>query len=129
MLLLAAALAMCPAPSAVCQYVCPGDSCGSAYCRCASRVAPGNLSHAETPQFILVTFDDGINAFSESLVKPSVGGLHNQDGSNAPLTYFVTKVNTDTALARQRYLDGNELANHTTTHLTGVETTMEQWRQ
>ena len=129
MLLLAAALGMCISQSAVCQYVCPGDSCGSADCRCASRVAPGKLSHAETPQFILVTFDDGINSYSESLVQPSVGDLHNPDGSSAPLTYFVTKVNTDAALARKRFLDGNELANHTTTHLTGVETTVEQWRQ
>jgi hypothetical protein len=115
--------------TAFCQYLCPGGTCGSDLCRCASRLSPGTLSPPELPQFILVTFDDGINSFTESLIQPAVGGLHNPDGSNAPLTYFVTKVNTDASLARQRFFDGNELANHTATHLTGTATTAEEWRQ
>ena len=121
-------LLVCAAPPSRGQYLCPGDSCGTPVCRCASRVTPGNFNRAETPQFILVTFDDGINAFSESLLQPAVGGLLNPDGSPAPVTYFVTKVNTTAALAKQRYLDGNELANHTTTHLTGTATTADEWR-
>jgi hypothetical protein len=92
-------------------------------------VAPGGLTHAETPQFILVTFDDGITSFAESFIQPIVKDLRNPDGRMSPVTYFITKVNTDPALARQRYLEGNELANHTATHLTGPETTLEEWRQ
>ena len=93
----------------------------------ASAIPPGNFSGADLPQFILLTFDDGITSFAESFIQPVVGGLVNPDGSKAPITYFVTKVNTDSALARQRYLDGNELANHTTTHTTNDQTTLDQW--
>ncbi|MBP1656866.1 MAG: hypothetical protein H6Q31_1467 [Bacteroidetes bacterium] len=115
--------------SAHAQNNCPGDSSGNRDFRCASRVAPGKLTHAETPQFILVTFDDGINSFAESFIQPIVKDLRNPDGRKSPVTYFLTKVNTEPALARQRYLEGNELANHTATHLTGPETTPEEWRQ
>jgi hypothetical protein len=93
----------------------------------ASAVAPGNLSGSDLPQFILVTFDDGITPLAESYIQPVVGGLINPDGSEAPVTYFVTKVNTDPALARKRYQDGNELASHTVTHTTGDQTTLDQW--
>jgi hypothetical protein len=87
------------------------------------------LGHDDVPQFILVTFDDGINTFSESLVQPVIGGLVNPDGIGAPVTYYVTRVNTTPAVARARYLAGNELANHTSTHTTGIGTTVEQWRR
>jgi hypothetical protein len=95
--------------------------------RQASITPPGNLAPGEMPQFLLVTFDDGITSFAESFIQPVIGGLRNPDGSSAPVTYFVTKVNTDPALARQRYLAGNEIANHTATHTTGNETTDDQW--
>jgi hypothetical protein len=93
----------------------------------ASVIPPGNFSGADLPQFILLTFDDGITSFAESFIQPVIGGLVNPDGSKVPVTYFVTKVNTDSALARQRYLDGNELANHTATHTTSEQTTLDQW--
>jgi hypothetical protein len=93
----------------------------------ASAVAPENLSGSDLPQFILVTFDDGITSLAESFIQPVVGGLINPDGSKTPVTYFVTKVNTDPALATKRYQDGNELASHTVTHTTGDQTTLEQW--
>jgi hypothetical protein len=106
----------------------PGqDSTGIVDMHPASVTSPGHFSGSDLPQFILVTFDDGITSFAESFIQPVVGGLVNPDGSKVSVTYFVTKVNTDTALARQRYLDGNELASHTTTHTTGNQTTFDQW--
>ncbi len=92
-----------------------------------TRVTPGGFTRNETPQFILVTFDDGITPFAESLIQPVVGTLRNPDGSKAPITYFVTRPYTVTSLARQRYLEGNELANHTETHNTGFQTTAADW--
>jgi len=110
------------------QFGCPDDSSGVQDARCASRIAPGRLPHDQVPQFILVTFDDGINVFSESLVRPVVDDLRNPDGASAPVTYFVTRVNTTPALALERYLKGDELANHTATHTTGDTTSLIQWR-
>jgi hypothetical protein len=96
--------------------------------RPASAVPPGNFSGAELPQFILVTFDDGITSFAESFIQPVIEGLVNPDSSPVHVTYFVTKANTDSVLARERYLAGNELANHTATHTTNAGTTVAQWQ-
>ncbi len=93
----------------------------------ASTVSPGGLQGSSLPQFILVTFDDGINSFAESFIQPVIGQLKNPDGTHAPVTYFVTKVNTDSLLARQQYLEGNEIANHTATHSTNGTTPYSQW--
>ena len=101
---------------------------GASADRCPpSRTIPGGLPHDETPQFILVTFDDGITPFAESLIQPVLQDLHNPDGSKAHYTYFLTRVNTVAALARQRYLEGNELASHTMTHSTGNQTNAAEW--
>lgn len=127
-IILAALTAFSMGQIASAQYGCPQPGCGGE-CRCASRQAPGSIPHDELPQFILVTFDDGINVFSESLVQPVIGGLRNPDSSVALVTYFVTKVNTTPAVARERYLEGHELANHTSTHTTGAETTIDEWRR
>ncbi len=95
--------------------------------RPASIAPPGGLLGAAVPQFILVTFDDGINTFAESFIQPVVADLRNPDGTKAPITYFVTMVNTDSALAHQRFLEGNEIANHTASHLTNSATPYSQW--
>ncbi len=119
----------CLGQLSVAQYGCPQEVCNGGDCWCASRLTPGAFPHDQVPQFIVVTFDDGINVFSESLIQPVIGGLVNPDGAPAPVTYYVTKVNTTPAVARARYLAGNELANHTSTHTTGNETTLEVWRR
>lgn len=43
----------------ICTYSCP-NTCVMPTCNCASTSIPGNLTLAETPQFILFTLDDSI---------------------------------------------------------------------
>jgi peptidoglycan/xylan/chitin deacetylase (PgdA/CDA1 family) len=126
--LVSSLLSFCVTFPVTAQYVCDANSCQLPLCHCASSLPPGGLSHNEIPQFVLITFDDAINIFSEGFVQPIINGLQNPDGRMVPLTYFINKENTTVDLARQRYLEGHELANHTATHNTGSQTTLEEWR-
>ena len=113
---------------AIAQYQCDATVCVLPNCHCASTDPPGGLLPAETPQFILVTFDDAIHTASESLIRTFMQGLTNSDGRLAPLTYFTNAVSTIPEIARSLYEAGHELANHSATHTTGTETSLAIWR-
>ncbi|MCW8850721.1 MAG: polysaccharide deacetylase family protein [Melioribacteraceae bacterium] len=104
------------------------DSCSLPECLEASASSPNALSVEETPQFIIVTFDDAINSFTESFVNKALSGLKNKNGDIVKRTYFVNELNTQVDIIRNLYLEGHEIANHTSTHQTDLETSVEEWR-
>lgn len=103
--------------------------------RPASTAPPGQMSPEQTPQFLLVTWDDCVNTASEALVRPLLDGLRNPDGRPVPSTYFVSLEGcpiggtTDVDRLRARYAAGDELAVHTRTHTTGTHTTQAEWER
>lgn len=111
------------------QYQCDPVVCVLPDCHCASVDPPGGLNPADIPQFILVSFDDGVMDYWESFVTDLLRGLQNPGGRKTLRTYFVNIKDSDPALIKKLYDDGHEIANHTATHTTSDGTTAEQWRE
>jgi peptidoglycan/xylan/chitin deacetylase (PgdA/CDA1 family) len=105
--------------------------------RCASTDIPGGLSLLNTPQFVLVTWDDCITPETEALVRDVMpASLQNPDKRPLPATYFVSLEGcpgnggtSSDALIRQRYNAGDEIAVHTKTHTTSATATLQTWRR
>lgn len=129
----AAALAQIPDRAAECDPA----ACLPPGCLCPSTAPPGGLAASLIPQFVLLTFDDCVESGTQSLIDDLVSTLENPDGRPLPATYFVSVRNcwetfgapTDAALLFDVYQAGNEVANHTTTHLTGNGTSLAGWLQ
>ncbi|HYE56997.1 MAG TPA: polysaccharide deacetylase family protein, partial [Rhodothermales bacterium] len=117
------------------RYTCDPQKCRLPHCQCAQTEPPAGLAPAQTPQFLLLTFDDCVNSMSDDEVHSLFdGSLKNPDGRPVPLTYFLSLENcpeglrTDAALVRERYRTGNEIAIHTRTHTTYDTTSAVAWR-
>ena len=92
-------------------YNCP-SSCALPSCKCASKASPVQ----NPPQFILVTFDDGVN----SQIFPTALGLFsnrkNPNGCQPGGTFFAQATYTDPYLLTQWYAAGHEVGDHSFTH-------------
>ncbi|XP_077498092.1 chitin deacetylase 8-like isoform X2 [Amblyomma americanum] len=110
-----------------------GAECDPAICRlednclCMSNHPPGNLTVAETPQFVMITFDDAVNdqnmGFYRELLAP--GRRRNRaNGCNMAATFFVSAGYTDYSFVHELHSAGNEIALHSITHLNN----MTYWR-
>lgn len=91
--------------------------------RCAelavSSLPPGGLAAADTPQFILWSFDDEVNQESTGLVLELSSALRNPNGCAIPVTWFAcTSPNCGFSCEHAVLLHklGHELAVHTRTH-------------
>ncbi|CEG70825.1 hypothetical protein RMATCC62417_06650 [Rhizopus microsporus] len=98
-------------------YSCDPQSCKIANnCLCASKNPPNGLSPSETPQFVTVTFDDSIQPQLYKTAKRMLN-ITNPNGCPARGTWFVSMQYTDFSLVQQWYSSGNEIADHTFTHV------------
>jgi hypothetical protein len=105
--------------------------------RCASTTIPGGLASAQTPQFLLITFDDCMTEETEGLIRSLLTpDLKNPDGRPVPSTYFLSLEgcpgdggNSSGAVVKRRYNAGDEIAVHTRTHTTGTHTSLATWKQ
>ncbi|KAK4512848.1 uncharacterized protein ATC70_003556 [Mucor velutinosus] len=98
-------------------YSCDPNTCKIANnCLCASQSPPGGLSPADTPQFVTVTFDDSVQ---ETLAKTALSMVNvtNPNGCPGHGTWFVSMEYTDFSLVQQWYAAGNEVADHTFSHV------------
>lgn len=111
------------------QYSCDTNTCVLPDCHCASTLPPGRLSPQKTPQFIVISLDDALTSYSETFVQPWIANLTNPNGKPIPLTYYVNATYSEPDLIYRRYLEGHEITNHTATHATGQQTSLETWQQ
>ncbi|CAO3611433.1 unnamed protein product [Mucor hiemalis] len=98
-------------------YSCDPNTCKiENNCKCASTSPPGGLSPADTPQFVTVTYDDSVQ---EALMKTALGMVNvtNPNGCPGHGTWFVSMQYTDFSLVQQWYAAGNEIADHTFSHV------------
>lgn len=91
-----------------------------------SSAPPGGLAPAETPQMILITFDDAVNVNSHPHVD-LIRNHRNPDDSPVAFTFFVSANYTDYWMVHELHAGGHEIAVHTITHSTGVDTDMGTW--
>lgn len=106
-------------------YRCPG-TCRPPACVCPSPDPPGGLRPEETPQFILLTFDDAVYDEVYRLME-KVLGHRNPDGTPLRATFFVTTDYSDYWLIQRLHAEGHEIADHTMTHTTGLNTGRRVW--
>jgi peptidoglycan/xylan/chitin deacetylase (PgdA/CDA1 family) len=116
------------------SYSCDPGACLPPDCHCASTDPPGGLAPADIPQFVLLTYDDCVDANTQPIREALEAGLTNPDGRPIPATFFVSVVNcwagratTDATFIQELYLGGHEMASHTHSHQTGTGTTLEEW--
>ncbi len=91
---------------------------------------PGNLEPTNTPQIVLLTFDDSVTTASLALVRQVLDGHHNPNGHTIKATFFVNfSALYAPAAMRQLYDEGHEIALHTMSHGTSSNSSLERWRQ
>ena len=74
---------------------CNPSLCTPPNCRCTGSDTPGGLIPSNTPQMLLFTMDDGINAINHQIYKDLFDGVKNSNGCPVKTSYFVSGDNTD----------------------------------
>ncbi|KAL3895288.1 MAG: hypothetical protein SGCHY_004790 [Lobulomycetales sp.] len=99
------------------SYSCDQSKCVLPDCRCADAPPPV----ADPPMFLLLTFDDSIQ---ENLIQATTSLFQNRrnpNGCPATATFFAQTLYTDPFLAYQWNARGNEIGDHSITHLADPE--------
>lgn len=102
-------------------YTCNDSNCKTPQCMCASNSAPNGLKPEETPQFILITHDDAVNAFSNKVVRQVIDKHTNPNGCNVPATWYTLQQGSDCNIIKNLWEQNNEIATHTVNHKALVE--------
>lgn len=74
---------------------CNRDLCQLPDCRCSGTDIPGGLSREETPQFVMLTFDDAITQLNTALYRKMLYKRERPDGCPLSATFFVSHEYTD----------------------------------
>lgn len=85
------------APSRVSAPDCH-EKCKLPECRCSSADIPGGLRPQDTPQFVLLTFDDAVTIANIGFYRTAMNNRKNVDGCPVAATYFVSHEYTDYTL-------------------------------
>ncbi|KAA0194972.1 hypothetical protein HAZT_HAZT001715 [Hyalella azteca] len=98
--------------------------CNNATCRCSSTDVPGGFELKNTPQFVVLSFDDAVTVsnfpFYEKLSKNV-----NPNGCEIKMTFFVCHESLDYTLVHKLYRMGHEISTHSVSHKSDV---VNYWR-
>ncbi|KAL0810874.1 hypothetical protein ABMA28_010178 [Loxostege sticticalis] len=97
---------------------CDPEACKLPNCRCSSTDIPGNLQARDTPQFVLLTFDDAINIINVETYRELLDNRRNINQCPATATFFLSHQYTNYQLVNELYNKGHEIALHSITHST-----------
>jgi len=103
--------------AAAAGYSCDATQCKLPNCNCASTSPPGGLNPSEVPQFIVFTADDAIQSYTLDAVNQFLAQRKNPNGCAPKMTYFTSLNYTNYTLVTDWYVAGNEIADHTMTHV------------
>lgn len=104
---------------------CDPVKCTLPDCRCSSVDIPGLLAPADTPQFVVFTFDDAVTVSNVNYYNTAFDNRVNPNGCAAAATFFVSHEYTDYSLAHQLYAKGHEIALHSISH----NATTDYWKR
>ncbi|KZC06145.1 hypothetical protein WN55_07607, partial [Dufourea novaeangliae] len=93
---------------------CRKDVCLIPDCSCGGADIPGGIPAEQTPQIVLLTFDDAVNDLNKPLYADLFeNGRKNPNGCPITATFYVSHEWTDYSQVQNLYADGHELASHT----------------
>ena len=104
---------------------CP-TSCQLPSCSCGLST-PGGLSPEQTPQFVLLTFDDSVNVLNEDFYQRLFQNRTNPNGCGSVATFYISHEWTDYGHVQDLYSAGHEIASHTITHSHPAAFDEERW--
>ncbi|CEP07511.1 hypothetical protein [Parasitella parasitica] len=95
---------------------CDPNTCKLPNCLCPSLSPPNGMKPSDVPQFVTITFDDSIQPELLATAQ-DVLNVKNPNGCAAKGSWYVSMLYTNFALVQQWYAQGNEVADHTFTHV------------
>ena len=97
---------------------CNRNNCLPPDCFCASRSGPPEIPVSETPQMVLLTFDDAVLPGFKPLYERlfDSGRRKNPNGCPISATFYVTHDGTDYQMVNRLYAAGHEMASHSVSH-------------
>ncbi|KAH9396989.1 hypothetical protein TYRP_003291 [Tyrophagus putrescentiae] len=114
---------------------CDANNCTLPDCFCSvdGSLIPGNLKPEETPQMIILTFDDAVNNENwEIYERIFTSNRTNPNGCPMSTTFFLSHEYTNYRHVQKLWNDGHEIAIHSITHRSPelwwtFNATMEDW--
>lgn len=70
-------------------------------CRCSGTDIPGNIPVNETPQFVMITFDDAVTFLNNEYYQQAFPDRSNPDGCPVAATYYISHEYTDYSLVSE----------------------------
>ncbi|KAI9483884.1 MAG: hypothetical protein EXX96DRAFT_500390 [Benjaminiella poitrasii] len=104
------------AQAATTPAACDSNTCKLPDCLCPSLTPPAGLSPKDVPQFVTITFDDSLQPELLSTAHELLN-VTNPNGCPAKGSWYVSMLYTNFALVQQWHAEGNEVADHTFTHV------------
>ncbi|KAF7331700.1 Carbohydrate esterase family 4 [Mycena kentingensis (nom. inval.)] len=98
-------------------YSCDPNTCKLPTCNCASASPPGGVSPKDTPMFVVFTADDAVQSYTLDSVNQFLAHRKNPNGCQPKMTYYTSLNYTNYTLVTDWYVAGNEIADHTMTHV------------
>ncbi|KAK7063546.1 carbohydrate esterase family 4 protein [Favolaschia claudopus] len=98
-------------------YSCDASKCKLPNCNCASPNPPGGLNGSQVPMFVVFTADDAVQSYTLDSVNQFLAQRKNPNGCQPKMTYFTSLNFTNYTLVTDWYVAGNEIADHTMTHV------------
>ncbi|KAF9583802.1 hypothetical protein BGW38_008473 [Lunasporangiospora selenospora] len=96
---------------------CDTAKCQFPACVCPSVKPPKGLDPTTVPQFVTLTFDDAIQSQTVPVTSSLMTPHRNPNGCPIKSTWFAQTMYSDFSLIQQWYAAGNEVADHTMTHV------------
>ncbi|XP_052838089.1 uncharacterized protein LOC128253599 isoform X12 [Drosophila gunungcola] len=108
---------------------CRKDVCQLPDCYCGGKEIPGGLSALETPQIVLMTFDDAVNIINIDLYEELFNNKSRINPNGCPWrgTFYLSHEWTDYGLVQDLYSQGHEMASHTVSHSFGEQFSQKKW--
>lgn len=107
---------------------CRKDVCLLPDCSCGGKEIPGDLPLEQTPQIVLLTFDDSVNDLNKGLYSDLFEkGRTNPNGCPIAATFYVSHEWTDYSQVQNLYASGHEMASHSVSHSFGEQFSVKKW--
>ncbi|XP_077287465.1 chitin deacetylase 8-like [Arctopsyche grandis] len=103
---------------------CNVTACKLPNCLCSGVTIPGNITAAQTPQFVMLTFDDAVTIANINFYREALQKRKNPDNCSIAATFFVAHEYTDYSLVHELRATGHEIALHSISH----ESNIAYWR-